>query len=188
MGASPQLSPDGAYWWDGRAWQPVAQPVTPPTAPEPSALAPPPPGLAPPAIDPNRPGWLASGVEMPVAQPQSFAPVEPVAGYAGFTPAWAQPAAGTDPAAARGLSWPIAFSLSGGLSQLGVVGAIVLCLMVLNTWIALSEPIGTGRYVLPLSTILVCVRRALKGRWLAVFILGGTWLVCVGLIQARGGP
>lgn len=119
---------------------------------------------------------------MPDTQPQAFVPVQPVTGYAGFTPAW------SEPAPARRASWPIAFSLNGGLSQLGVVGGIVWILMVFNTLIALNTPIGTGRYVLPLGTIAVCIRRALQGRWLAVFVLGGTWLVCIGLIQARGGP
>ena len=182
MQQPPVVSPDGAYWWDGRAWQPVPQPVAPAPPPEPeptlgAAPPPPPPGIAPPS-------WLATGQQMPDLQPQTFAPVEPVTGYAGFTPAWSEPA----PAVARGFTWPVNFSLSGGLSQLGIVGGFIFCLMVLNTAIALSEPIGTGRYVLPLSTILLCVRRAIQGRWLAVFILGGTWLVCVGLIQGRGGP
>lgn len=74
------------------------------------------------------------------------------------------------------------------IGSLGVVGSIILGLMVLNTYIALTQPVGSGRYGIPLGTIAIMVRRALMGRWLAVFILGGAWIACVGLIQARGGP
>lgn len=52
---SPQISPDGRYWWDGHVWQPM-----PPSAPAPPAPAP--------AQD--QPSWLATPVPPgPVAAP-----------------------------------------------------------------------------------------------------------------------
>lgn len=44
---SPPISPDGHYWWDGQAWQPM-----------PAAAPPPPPAPAPAAAEPA-PSWLA---------------------------------------------------------------------------------------------------------------------------------
>jgi hypothetical protein len=47
-----QISPDGAYWWDGQAWQPMPSPANPapigPTNPQEA-----------------RPAWLAEGAELP---------------------------------------------------------------------------------------------------------------------------
>ena len=55
MTQSPQVSPDGAYWWDGQAWRPMPMP----RAPEAAELATPP---------MTRPSWLPEGVEAPAVQ------------------------------------------------------------------------------------------------------------------------
>lgn len=39
MAQAPQLSPDGRYWWDGKAWQPVPS-ALPPSGPSPPTAGP----------------------------------------------------------------------------------------------------------------------------------------------------
>jgi hypothetical protein len=57
---NPQISPDGAYWWDGQAWRPMPLPGSP--APV---------GLQTPQM--SRPSWLPEGVEAPGAEAQAYA-------------------------------------------------------------------------------------------------------------------
>ena len=56
MPQNPQISPDGAYWWDGQAWRPM---------PLPGPSAPP---VEPQTPQASRPSWLPGGVEVPGAQ------------------------------------------------------------------------------------------------------------------------
>jgi hypothetical protein len=68
-GQPPQISPDGAYWWDGQAWRPMPPPAAPPiTPPEPAAA---------------RPSWLPAEAEMP-GHPATVAapPMAPAAAIA----------------------------------------------------------------------------------------------------------
>src|SRR5258708_11238986 len=64
---NPQMSPDGAYWWDGQAWQPMPLPGSPvPVAPQPSQV--------------DRPSWLPEAIETPSAPlPASTTSQAPVA-------------------------------------------------------------------------------------------------------------
>ncbi|TMD14921.1 MAG: hypothetical protein E6I96_08415 [Chloroflexi bacterium] len=71
--AQPQISPDGHYWWDGQAWQPM------PTAPGPAAGQP--------AWLDQPPTWLAAPPDAPAP-----APPAPVAEQPSVTPAWTTPA------------------------------------------------------------------------------------------------
>src|SRR5437868_10739054 len=54
---SPQISPDGHYWWDGQAWQPMPDAAPAPAPPQPATAEAP-------------PSWLA-------APPQAAAPAAP---------------------------------------------------------------------------------------------------------------
>ena len=60
------ISPDGRYWWDGRAWEPVPPP---PPAPPP---APPPSPLAGGAFAPLPPSVAPAAVPGPAAEPAGF--------------------------------------------------------------------------------------------------------------------
>ncbi len=84
---TPQISPDGAYWWDGQAWRPMP-PRPPPApaqqpAPEPAAAM---------------PSWLPAGTELPgqLSAAPAVAAVEtasaiPEPAYAEPAPAWMAP-------------------------------------------------------------------------------------------------
>lgn len=65
------------------------------------------------------------------------------------------------------------------ISSLGILGSLVLLGTVVNTYISVTSPTGGGRYVIPWATVLVVVRRAWKGRWLAAIILSFAWVVGV---------
>ena len=86
--SSPPISPDGHYWWDGQAWQPMpaaAAPMPAPAAAAPAAEAP--------------PSWLAVQPEAPAPARQAT-PVypEPVYQQSAYeqppagAPSWATPA------------------------------------------------------------------------------------------------
>jgi hypothetical protein len=79
-GAAPQISPDGHYWWDGQAWQPM------PAAPALAAAT---------AATEQAPSWLAtpSAAEAPAPQPEPVAyQPEPVYPQQPAPMAWATPA------------------------------------------------------------------------------------------------
>lgn len=84
----PQMSPDGAYWWDGQKWQPMPRRVPPPVP-------------APAAQQDSRPSWLAEpSPPMPAparTQPVITAPVpvqpdQVMVATDEAPPLWAQPA------------------------------------------------------------------------------------------------
>jgi hypothetical protein len=77
--STPPISPDGNYWWDGQAWQPMPQPGPQAVAVVASAPA------AAVAID--QPAWLDQ--PLPAMHPEP-APVAPVVQQA--APAWQAPA------------------------------------------------------------------------------------------------
>ena len=80
----PQLSPDGRYWWDGKAWQPMYVPDAPPaTGAPPAEMA--------------RPSWLPEEADVPrgssVPPPEAINPTPFAAPQAGPAPlpAWSSP-------------------------------------------------------------------------------------------------
>ena len=81
----PRLSPDGHWWWDGQAWQPVQGP---PPQPVPPAATP---AQKPEWLD-QAPAWLAAqpAVAAEGAPPQPIEPQAPA-------PAWQQPAPRSGP-------------------------------------------------------------------------------------------
>src|SRR6266852_2410503 len=64
MASPPQVSPDGAYWWDGQAWQPTVLDSAPTSAAQPVPEA-------------ARPSWLPVGVELPNPSDPPDAPLTP---------------------------------------------------------------------------------------------------------------
>ena len=70
--------------------------------------------------------------------------------------------------------------------SLGILGSLVILGMIVNTWISLSRPVGSGRNVIPWATVLVIALRAGRGRWLAAVIIGATWAAAFLLTSAMG--
>lgn len=70
--------------------------------------------------------------------------------------------------------------------SLGILGSLVMLGMIVNTWISLSRPVGSGRNVIPWATVLVIALRAWRGRWLAAVIIGLTWAAAFLLTSAMG--
>ena len=247
MATPPQVSPDGAYWWDGQAWQPTAIDARPP--------------IAQPVAEAARPSWLPVGVELPNPSDPLDAPLTPAAivapdgsiftpavigapAGAVFTPAWAGETDAPDPSLSNGkiiLIWaglvlgggillPGLFGLATTLGQpasvertdslvvaavlivfggaifapclatilgfgpvvgaslysLGIWGCLVVFGMVLNTALAVTTPLGAGRFVVPWGTVAVVVFRAWRGRWLGAGIIVITWAVGAAIILTMG--
>ncbi len=83
--ATPPVSPDGNYWWDGQAWQPMPVPGAPAAAaPVPATQA------APVAAD--QPTWLDQ--PLPSLRPEP-APVVPVVQEVSPAPSWQAPTRGS---------------------------------------------------------------------------------------------
>ena len=99
----PQLSPDGHWWWDGRAWQPVQapppQPERPPTEQKPEWL-----DQAPTGVEPGQ------GAAAPKAAQAMVEPPAPV-------PLWQQraPRSGTSPVIYVAAALLIAVIAIGGM-------------------------------------------------------------------------
>lgn len=117
MQSAPQISPDGGYWWDGQAWQPM--PVGNVEVP-----------VAQPAPEASRPSWLPAEVEVPTAGAPPGLPLISSSAYTGapvsavFAPAWAN----EPPPPLRSLSitnkvllWA-GLVLGGGVFLFGVIG------------------------------------------------------------------
>ena len=83
--ATPPISPDGNYWWDGQGWQPMPFPGAP-AAVLPSQAT----QAAPVAV--AQPTWLDQ--PLPSLQPEP-APVVPVVQEVASAPAWQAPARGS---------------------------------------------------------------------------------------------
>jgi hypothetical protein len=244
MASPPQVSPDGAYWWDGQAWQPTA-------------LGGAPTSVAQSVQETARPSWLPQGVELPSPSDPPDAPLTPAAieapagavftpavigapAAAVYTPAWAGETDAPDtslPITKRVLVWAglvvggaiLVFGLLGlaitlgqpasvertdslagaavlivfggaifapclgvvlgfapvvgaSLHSLGIAGCLVVLGMVLNTALAVTTPLGAGRFVMPWGTVAVVVFRAWRGRWLGAGIIVITWAVGAAII------
>jgi len=127
MASPPQVSPDGAYWWDGQAWQP--------TVLDGGAT------IGQPEPDGARPSWLPEGVELPGPTDPPDAPFTPamiaapdgsvftpavIGAPAGavFTPAWAGETDAPDTSLSIGkkiLVWA-GLVLGGGMLLPGLLG------------------------------------------------------------------
>jgi hypothetical protein len=67
--------------------------------------------------------------------------------------------------------------VSASLHSLGILGCLVVLAMVVNTAVAVTSPVGGGRFVIPWGTLALVVFRAWRGRWLGAGIIGGVWMV-----------
>ena len=82
---SPQISPDGHFWWDGQAWQPMPAAAPPAGAPAPVPAGAP--ASSQPAWLDQPAAWLAAPPEAAASAPPSVEAVEPPAP----APAWVTP-------------------------------------------------------------------------------------------------
>ncbi len=261
MATPPQVSPDGAYWWDGQAWQPTvldraaasaAQPVQATAEPSwlPAGVALPSPSDPPDApLTPAEIGALDGSVFTPAAigSPDGSVFTPAVIGgpvSAVFTPAWAGETDTPDASLSNGqkiMVWA-GLVLGGGVLFLGLLGlattvgqpasvertdglvvAVLLivfggaffapclatilgfgpvvgaslyslgiwgCLFVfgtvLNTALAVAEPLGAARFVMPWGTVAMVAFRAWRGRWLGAGIIVITWAVGAAIVLTMG--
>lgn len=118
----PQMSPDGAYWWDGHAWQPM-------------------PVQSAPAAETPRPSWLPEGVSVPTPRIPEGIPLISQPAFIGaaaspaiFAPAWANE---TPPVESLSLTKKIlnwaGLVLSGAFLLLGVFSFPFIALRAVGT-------------------------------------------------------
>src|SRR6266851_5190334 len=180
----PQLSPDGNYWWDGQAWQLMPGRV---------AAAP----AAQPATDTPRPSWLPEEIAVPMrpAPPEPpFVPQPVVVGGLGgpavYAPAWAnEPPPPPEPISIpkKIVCWA-GLVLGGGLLLLGMLGVIYVVGSIINAAVAVTNPVGGGRYVIPWTMLAVVAFRAWRGRWVGAILILISWAISttITLTLARG--
>lgn len=77
--------------------------------------------------------------------------------------------------------------VSTTLHSLGILGCVVVLAMVINTAVAVTNPVGGGRFVIPWGTFALIVFRAWRGRWLGAVMIGAVWTVAstITLLLAR---
>jgi hypothetical protein len=78
--------------------------------------------------------------------------------------------------------------VSASLHSLGILGCIVVMATVVNTAVAVTSPVGVGRYAVPWGTVVLVVFRAWRGRWLGAGIIVGAWMVGTALILTLARP
>jgi hypothetical protein len=79
-------------------------------------------------------------------------------------------------------------AVAGTFHSLGILGVIYVVGSIINAAVAVTNPVGGGRYVIPWTMLAVVAFRAWRGRWVGAILILITWAISttVTLFLARG--
>jgi len=78
--------------------------------------------------------------------------------------------------------------VAGTFHSLGILGVIYVLGSIINASVAVTNPVGGGRYVIPWTMLAVVAFRAWRGRWVGAILILLAWAVSttITLFMARG--
>jgi hypothetical protein len=79
-------------------------------------------------------------------------------------------------------------AVSGTFHSLGILGVLYVVGSIVNAAIAVTNPVGGGRYFIPWTMLGVVAFRAWRGRWVGAVLILITWAISttITLFMARG--
>ncbi len=79
-------------------------------------------------------------------------------------------------------------AVSGTFHSLGILGVLYVVGSIVNAAVAVTNPVGGGRYVIPWTMLAVVAFRAWRGRWVGAILILVTWAISttITLTLARG--
>jgi glucose uptake protein GlcU len=79
-------------------------------------------------------------------------------------------------------------TVSGTFHSLGILGVIYVIGSIINAAVAVTNPVGGGRYLIPWTMLGVVAFRAWRGRWVGAILILLTWAISttITLFMARG--
>jgi hypothetical protein len=79
-------------------------------------------------------------------------------------------------------------AVAGTFHSLGILGVIYVVGSIVNAAVAVTNPVGGGRYFIPWTMLAVVAFRAWRGRWVGAVLILITWAISttITLTLARG--
>src|SRR5216683_842467 len=79
-------------------------------------------------------------------------------------------------------------AVAGTIPSLGILGVIYVVGSIINAAVAVTNPVGVGRYVIPWTMLGVVAFRAWRGRWVGAILILISWAISttITLTLARG--
>lgn len=79
-------------------------------------------------------------------------------------------------------------AVAGTFHSLGILGVIYVLGSIINAAVAVTNPVGGGRYFVPWTMLAVVAFRAWRGRWVGAILILVTWAIstAITLFMARG--
>jgi hypothetical protein len=79
-------------------------------------------------------------------------------------------------------------AVSGTFHSLGILGVLYVVGSIVNAAVAVTNPVGGGRYFIPWTMLGVVAFRAWRGRWVGAILILITWAIstAITLFMARG--
>jgi hypothetical protein len=79
-------------------------------------------------------------------------------------------------------------AVAGTFHSLGILGVIYVVGSIINAAVAVTNPVGGGRYVIPWTMLAVVAFRAWRGRWVGAILILIAWAISttITLFLARG--
>jgi hypothetical protein len=79
-------------------------------------------------------------------------------------------------------------AVAGTFHSLGILGVLYVLGSIINASVAVTTPVGGGRYFIPWTMLAVVAFRAWRGRWVGAILILITWAISttITLFLARG--
>jgi hypothetical protein len=68
-------------------------------------------------------------------------------------------------------------AVAGTFHSLGILGVIYVLGSIVNAAVAVTNPVGGGRYFIPWTMLAVVAFRAWRGRWVGAILILVTWAI-----------
>ena len=77
-------------------------------------------------------------------------------------------------------------AVAGTFNSLGILGVIYVVGSIINAAVAVTNPVGGGRYFIPWTMLAVVAFRAWRGRWVGAVLILVTWAISTTITLTLG--